>query len=449
MSTIHRLLGCFCALFLLFPSPASSDYSVTDLVDAAKRGDYHAVHRLITDETDLSTVGPMGYTALHWAAVRGNWRIFAELLGAGAPANAVGSDGGTPLHWACHHDRADMVQLLLDAGADPSLQNRWGRTPLHVAARRGCVEVAAVLLEAGANPNDVTREDWTPLHVASRSGQQSAIDLLLERGADPDLLDDEGLTAKEVFRPRPPEVPVDPNRLEEYVDLYDFGNGFTVKIWREGDRLRIREYAPDDLYPIGTDRFACRQEPWMVRFKRAENGEIKSVELDFLRRAVSAARTDAPRYVGSQSCMSCHTGAEEGHQDVLWMRGRHAHAYWNLAADWALFLAKARPHYADLEEPIADDRCLLCHVTGAQEPDSLFAPTSRREEGIGCEACHGPGSQYIGGEVMSDREAFLAAGGKIPDEQTCVQCHRRSEQFDWAEFGPKIAHPRPRNQHPG
>ena len=50
MSTIHRLLGCFCALFLLFPSPASSDYSVTDLVDAAKRGDYHAVHRLITDE---------------------------------------------------------------------------------------------------------------------------------------------------------------------------------------------------------------------------------------------------------------------------------------------------------------------------------------------------------------------------------------------------------------
>ncbi len=444
MSKIRGSLLPIVLFTLIFAKTAYTDYAVTDLVDAAKRDDYHAVHNLIANEADLSTVGPMGYTALHWAGVRGNWRIFAELLAAGAPVNAVGSDGGTPLHWACHHDRADMVELLLEAGADPSVHNRWGRTPLHVAARRGCVDVAAVLLDDGADPNALTREAWTPLHVASRSGQQAAIDLLLDRGADPKLADDEGLTAAEVFRARPPEVEIDPDRLDEYVDLYDFGNGFEAKIWREGDRLRIREFAPDDLYPIGADRFACRQEPWVVRFMRTEGGEIESVELDFLRRTVRASRTDAPRFVGSTACMTCHTGAEEGHQDVLWMRGRHAHAYWNLAADWALYLAKARPHYSDLYEPIADDRCLLCHVTGAQEEDALFAATSRREEGIGCEACHGPGSHYSDIDVMTDREAFLAAGGRIPDEQTCIQCHRRSEQFDWAEFSEKIAHPKPR-----
>jgi hypothetical protein len=44
---------------------------------------------------------------------------------------------------------------------------------------------------------------------------------------------------------------------------------------------------------------------------------------------------------------------------------------------------------------------------------------------------------------MADREAFLAAGGRIPDENTCRSCHRNSERFSWAEWAPKIAHPRP------
>ena len=444
MSMRQEKLWPIFLLNLFFAPFASPDYSVQDLVDAAKRGDYHAVHRLIADDADLSAVGPMGFTALHWAGIRGNWRIFTELVAAGAPVNVTGSDGGTPLHWACHHDRADRIQLLLNAGADPTVHNRWGRTPLHVAARRGCVGVVEVLLENGADPNDVTREGWTPLHVASLSGQQGAIDCLIERGGNPVLVDDDGMTPAEVFHPRPPEAPIDPDRLDEYVDLYDLGHGLTVKIWRDGDHLRIREFAPDDLYPIGEDRFSCRQEPWVIRFERAESGEIVSIELDFLRRTVSATRTNAPKYVGSQACMECHSGTDWGQQDVLWMRGRHAHAFWNLAADWALFLAKMRPHYADLEDPLTDDRCLLCHVTAAQNPDALFAASWRREEGIGCEACHGPGSQFIEMDVMSNREAFLAAGGKIPDEKTCIQCHRRSEHFDWAEFLPKIAHPRPR-----
>ena len=73
---------------------ARAEYSITDLVDAAKRGDYHAVHKLLENETDLDARGPMGYTALRWAGIRGHWRIFAELVAAGAPVNAVGSDGG-------------------------------------------------------------------------------------------------------------------------------------------------------------------------------------------------------------------------------------------------------------------------------------------------------------------------------------------------------------------
>ncbi|MCW8984690.1 MAG: ankyrin repeat domain-containing protein [Thermoanaerobaculales bacterium] len=431
------------ALLLGGQTPAHADYSVTDLVDSAKRGDGHAVRNLIEGGADLDARGPMGYTALHWAGIRGHWRIFAELVAAGAPVNAVGSDGGTPLHWTCHHDNPDAVQLLLDAGADVSIQNRWGRTPLHVAARRNCMLVAELLLEAGADPNPTTKEGWTPMHVAAMSGNSQMLDLLETRGADPTRKDAEGHTECQVSKRKPQPVPVNSLKLAEYEGIYDLGQGFAMKVWLEGDILRLREFAPDDLIPIGVDEFSCRQEPWRVRFLRGDDGSITTIEVDFLRRTVRGQKTNAPRYVGSKVCMDCHTGPEQGQQDIRWMRSRHAHAYWRLGSDWSLFLAKLRPYYQDLEDPISDDRCLLCHVTGSQDPDALFTSSYRTQEGIGCESCHGPGSEYATADVMADREAFLANGGRIPDAETCKNCHRNSDNFDWAEYWPKIAHPKP------
>jgi hypothetical protein len=422
---------------------ARADYSFTDLVDAAKRGDGHAVHKLIEAGADLDARGPMGYTALHWAGIRGHWRIFAELVAAGAPVNAIGSDGGTPLHWTCHHDRPDAVRLLLDAGADVGIQNRWGRTPLHVAARRGCLDVAELLIDAGADPNAKTNEGWTPMHVAAKSGDNAMIDLLETRGADPTRKDAEGRTPCQNWKRRPQPTQVEASELAEYAGIFDLGDGFSMKVWLEDDALRLREFAPDDLIPVGVDEFSCRQEPWKVRFVRGEEGEIRMIEVDFLRRTVRGRKTDAPRYVGSNVCLDCHTGADQGAQDIHWMQSRHAHAYWRLGSDWSLYLARLRPHYQDLEDPIADDRCLLCHVTGSQDPDSLFEVSYRMQEGVGCEACHGPGSRYATADVMTDREAFLANGGRIPNAETCRTCHRNSDNFDWAEYWPKIAHPKP------
>ena len=428
-------------VLLLGSAPGHADYSVTDIVDAAKRGDYHAVHRLIENSPDsIGATDDTGYTALHWAGIRGHWRIFSELVAADAPVNAVGSDGGTPLHWACHHDRADMVVLLLDAGADPAVQNRWGRTSLHVAARRGCPTVAGLLLERGADPNEVTLEGWTPLHVAAMSGQDDLISILVAGGAEPSAKDSEGLTAAEVARERPPQTEMDPSLFRDYVGIYDLGGGFTTKVWQEGAVLRIREFAPDGLYPIGADAFFCDQEPWRVEFQRDDDGSIETIVLHFLRRSVKGAKTPSPQYVGSAACMTCHSDSEHGNPYVQWMQSRHGHAYWRLGADWALFLGKLRPQYADLENPISDDRCLLCHVTGRQDDNALYADSFREAEGVGCESCHGPGSLYVDPEIMTDHEAFLAAGGRIPDEKTCRSCHRRSEQFDYAEMSPKVAH---------
>ena len=423
---------------------AASDYSVTDIVDAAKRGDGHAVHTLLeVDPANAQITDAQGYTALHWASIRGHWRIVSELVEAGAPVNAVGSDGGTPLHWACHHDQPEMINLLIDNGADLDVANRWGRTPLHIAARRGCTGTAEVLLTRGADPNPPTNEGWTPLHVAALADHPEATRILLAHGADPDLRDHDGRLAAEVARFRPAAVTVDAETLGEFVGIYDLGGHSTAKVWFQGGQLRMREFAPDTLYPIGPDEFFCLREPWRVSFGRSESGEIDEIRIDFLRRSVTGIRMISPQYVGSGVCRGCHISGDHGGPWVSWLRSRHAHAYWRLAGDWALYLARLRPQYADLEQPKDDQRCLLCHVSGLQDDDALMAEGYRPSEGVGCEACHGPGSRYIDPEIMMDRDRFLANGGIVPTADTCRSCHRRLDRFDFQEWWPRIAHGAP------
>ena len=52
--------------------------------------------------------------------------------------------------------------------------------------------------------------------------------------------------------------------------------------------------------------------------------------------------------------------------------------------------------------------CLWCHATGAHveewEKDEAFII----EEGVQCEKCHGPGSEYM--DVMMNREMAMKAG---------------------------------------
>jgi hypothetical protein len=258
-------------------------------------------------------------------------------------------------------------------------------------------------------------------------------------GADTSLVDGNGATPACLARQRPAAVPRAPRELDEYVGIYDLGGGQTIRVWLADGRLHLREFAPDELYAVGDDDFHCVQEPWSVRFLRDDSASVAGIEVDFLRRTVRGARVAHPRYVGSRVCAGCHGAETGGGEHVAWLRSGHALAYWRLATDWARHLAERRPQYRDVADPRADERCLLCHVTAAQDPNALLAADYRREEGVGCEACHGPGSAYASAAVMGDRELFLAAGGVVPDAETCRRCHR-DEHFSFDAWWPRIAH---------
>jgi hypothetical protein len=335
------------------------------------------------------------------------------------------------------------MKALLAAGADISIRNRWGRTPLHVAARRGCLDVASVLLDAGADPDAVTNEGWSTLTVAYRGGHSDLVELLTSRGADPDHLDSDGRKPHEVSLIRLPFVSLGRRTLDEYVGHYDLGNGDGFDIWRTGDRMHLMESAPDEMAPVAPDTFFTIREPWRVVFRRDEDGSVEGMDVEFLRRTVSAEKTlDTSAgftYVGSGACRECHSGTDgSGGPFSAWANGRHHAAWSTLTTDVARGLAASREEYRDITDPSEDGRCLMCHVTAAQNPFAQWAPGKRgSDEGVGCEACHGPGSAYMTQEVMGDREAFLANGGRIPDELTCRSCHR-DEAFDYRARRPLV-----------
>jgi hypothetical protein len=434
----------FVALFLTASRLVPSASPTLEILQAAKDGRLDRVEVLVAaDPALVDATDAQGYTALRWAGIRGHGQVLRFLLEAGSDPNSLGEDGGTPLHGAAHHDDADGMRLLLEAGGDVHLSNRWGRTPLHVAARRGCLEVARVLLDAGANPNAVTNEGWSTLNDAYRGGHPELVQLLLGRGADPDLRDTSGLIPGAVTLVRPPPFPRSRRELDQYVGRYEMGGGAGFDVWRVGDDLRLQEHAPDDLIPVAPDTFYCHQEPWRVVFHRDLAGDVSRIEVAFQRQTVWGNRSADPSggfaYVGSGACLTCHSDGPGNGPAGHWIASRHSRAFHTLSSDQAKGLARSRDEYRDITDPSTEPRCLMCHVTAAQNPLATFVEGYDRQQGVGCESCHGPGEEYTRPETMGNREAFLAHGGRIPTEQTCRECHR-DEAFRFLDRLERIRH---------
>ena len=96
-------------------------------------------------------------------------------------------------------------------------------------------------------------------------------------------------------------------------------------------------------------------------------------------------------YAGSEACELCH---EDLHKD--WTTTLHSQAFSSpiFQRDW--------------EELSKQTSCLQCHTTGFDPATGLYA-----EEGVSCEACHGPFRTDHPKEPMPIR----------PDADLCARCH--------------------------
>ncbi len=261
------------------------------IVEAAKTGDFQALKDILENNpSKIHAKDEDGYTALHWAAIRAHWDIAKYLIEKGADLNVVGGDGGTQINWAVHHDNVDIVKILIDKGARLNIRNQWGMTELHTAIWRGNIHVVEYLLDHGSNPNIKTNEGWTAMHYAYRSGHDNVIALLKQRGVSMTEKDDMGRTPQYLYFKKPNPVELSEAELDEYEGKYYIGDYLLLEVWREGNRLKIMEFGPDEIYPVAKDFFYFKQAPWTLIFSRDENGKIHHAQLSFIRRSYTIVK---------------------------------------------------------------------------------------------------------------------------------------------------------------
>jgi len=101
-----------------------------------------------------------------------------------------------------------------------------------------------------------------------------------------------------------------------------------------------------------------------------------------------------PTFIGIETCKKCHEADGVGNQYGVWKSNPHARAFQILSGE----KAKSVGTKQGVEDPSSNRACLKCHTTGGGKIEAL------RTEGVGCEACHGPGSLY---HEFSNHASFI------------------------------------------
>jgi hypothetical protein len=158
-------------------------------------------------------------------------------------------------------------------------------------------------------------------------------------------------------------------------------------------------------------------------------------------RAVGAADF---KYVGAKKCKTCHKKELIGNQWAKWEEADHAKAFDTLKGEEAIKIAKEK---GIAGPPSEAGECLECHATAYGLDASQVDKPLKVADGVQCESCHGPGSDYKKKKVMADHDKAVAAGLLTPDEDTCKTCHNDKsptfEGFDYKKALEEIAHPIP------
>ncbi|MFQ6003127.1 MAG: cytochrome c family protein, partial [Candidatus Zixiibacteriota bacterium] len=161
-------------------------------------------------------------------------------------------------------------------------------------------------------------------------------------------------------------------------------------------------------------------------------------------KADTAEKVKEHAYVGVSKCKVCHNMKKWGKIYDKWAATKHAKAYAALASEKSQAIAKEMK----IKDPQKSEKCLICHVTGYEAPAKLKGEKYSMEEGVTCEACHGPGGDYIKSHNKKDKKKQAIADGlMMPTEELCVKCHNKNSpvftEFKFKEAIKLVEHHKP------
>jgi hypothetical protein len=108
-------------------------------------------------------------------------------------------------------------------------------------------------------------------------------------------------------------------------------------------------------------------------------------------------------YTGSKSCKPCHD-----YEYGKWSTKAHAHAYATLKGVGSAF----------------DPECVVCHVVGLKYESGFISEQETEDlKDVGCEICHGPGSEHI---------KTLGKAETTKPKLDCTDCHTPETSGEYA-----------------
>ena len=164
--------------------------------------------------------------------------------------------------------------------------------------------------------------------------------------------------------------------------------------------------------------------------------------------SVSSKNAGNFKYVGVSKCQTCHKSDAAGKQLDIWQNSKHSQAFKTLQTEAADKIAKDKGFSTKAAET---PQCIKCHVLGKDiNPDEL-TESFVKEDGVQCETCHGPGSEYKAMSIMKDKQKAIENGLNVPTDRNafCTTCHNPEsptfKEFKGDEMWDKIKHYKPKN----
>ena len=159
--------------------------------------------------------------------------------------------------------------------------------------------------------------------------------------------------------------------------------------------------------------------------------------------SVLFARTGTKaKYVGAEVCISCHKMDSLGNQFRRWLGTPHSRS-------WVMLQGKEAKEFAEkmgIEDPQKSPICLRCHAPVFRDT-SLWCKSFHPEDGVQCEACHGPGSLHVKA-MKAGRMTEEAMLPKPKGKRFCMMCHagvpHPTGKFNYKKFWRRVAHPLPK-----
>jgi len=261
--------------------------------------------------------------------------------------------------------------------------------------------------------------ELTPLDRAAELFEEAAdattVDILLLRHCAPDVLETPALQALGI------DCVICPSESDEPLVLSEPGERpivFTVGCYgRHICRLRVA--APDEgsAAALELDTIPVTEElpdhPALVQLYRQYQQLV--AESDLLEKHPRVPLPNGLAFVGSKACRRCHE-----YEYDKWSTKAHAAAF--------ATLVEVNSH--------RDPECVICHVVGLDyESGFITEEKTPHLEDVGCENCHGPGSQHV------------ITLGQMPTSQpkmVCLNCHTPEKSAGYTgheeEYMKKIVH---------